>query len=275
MITRNPSVCRLQVITAMKSVVRILRTTPDPTPCRSRCTSKNPSPPTDLAHSPRFPMADLQIERRAKLLAIPFSSLLLFLLLLNSPAPKSARNVAHRNFDIHATSHIQTTTTYRIASGHCADTPYPDLCVSTLTTIPQLTTKSLPQIIIATINHTAPMVESSGAACASFLRSRLASYDARQRAALSDCLDLFDQTMSDFHEATACLEKHPTSSLDKLKTVLSAAITNQYSCLDGFAYVNDSRSLRPRIEGELFNISHLVSNSLALAKKIHPQNGIR
>ncbi|KAJ6795528.1 pectinesterase precursor [Iris pallida] len=163
----------------------------------------------------------------------------------------------------------------RTATEHCNGTLYPDLCVSTLTAIPYRgSPKSLPDIISSAIGHTESTVNSTAAGLRRMRRSRIA-LDARQRLALADCLELLDETVTDLDRATADLARHASSNLDDLRTVLSAAITNQYTCLDGFSHVDHNRSIRPLIQNEMFNISHLVSNSLAMAKKIPPKNESR
>lgn len=52
--------------------------------------------------------------------------------------------------------------------------------------------------------------------------------------------------------------------------VIIGAMTNQYTCLDGFAYSNSN--VRDKIEKGLVKISRHVSNSLAMLKKIPGAN---
>ncbi|XP_028771070.1 pectinesterase [Neltuma alba] len=51
-----------------------------------------------------------------------------------------------------------------------------------------------------------------------------------------------------------------------LQTLLSGAMTNLYTCLDGFAYSRGN--VRDRIQDKLFEISRQVSNSLAMLKNV-------
>lgn len=63
---------------------------------------------------------------------------------------------------------------------------------------------------------------------------------------------------------------HTNKSANKhyndLQTLMSGAMTNQATCLDGFAY--SKSNIRSFIEGRLEKISHHVSNTLAMLKKI-------
>ncbi|KAI0489454.1 hypothetical protein KFK09_029297 [Dendrobium nobile] len=157
------------------------------------------------------------------------------------------------------------------AASHCAGTLFPSLCFYTLLSIPNLSSKSLPSIISAAINHTADAVNASHRNC-SYIYHRLRNLDSLQRLALSDCLELLDSSLDFLHLAFKDLY-HTNSSTcrSELITVLSASITNQFTCLDGFAYVPDRVvNIRPSIERFLVHIYRLVSNILALSKKIPP-----
>ncbi|WOL10315.1 hypothetical protein Cni_G19070 [Canna indica] len=154
------------------------------------------------------------------------------------------------------------------APDHCDGTLYPELCASTLSTIPDLHYKSLPEVICATINTTESAVRISAKNCTNYLKQRSYSLDSRQRYALNDCLELFSETLDELILATSDLSANPSSYVDDVLTVLSAAITNQYTCLDGFAYVGHDGGYRRAIESRLRHVSRLVSNALAMAKKI-------
>ncbi|KAF8661780.1 hypothetical protein HU200_056734 [Digitaria exilis] len=87
-------------------------------------------------------------------------------------------------------------------------------------------------------------------------------------------MDDLQATVADLESASAANGSASATShgarhvtLDHVMTVLSAAMTNQYTCLDGFAYQNGGR-VRPYIEPALDHVSRMVSNSLAMAKKL-------
>jgi pectinesterase len=172
------------------------------------------------------------------------------------------------------------------AAAHCDGTLYPELCLSTLADIPDLHKKPLPDVICAAVNRTEDVVTATASNCSSYLQERTIS--ARDRLAISDCLELMSTTMDDLQATVADLESPAGSgsgsgsgngsasasagaarhlTVDHVMTVLSAAITNQYTCLDGFAYQNGGR-VRRYIEPTLHHVSRMVSNSLAMAKKL-------
>ncbi|KAF5937334.1 hypothetical protein HYC85_024840 [Camellia sinensis] len=159
----------------------------------------------------------------------------------------------------------------QIANTTCDGTLYPDLCVSTISTFPDLLLKSLPQIIAATVNHSVTEVRASESNCSGILRTipELAPLD---KQALDDCIELLDNTIAELKTVIADLSANKTTSkhFRDLQTLLSGAMTNQYTCLDGFAY--SKGNVRPYIEDRLDKISHHVSNALAMLRKIPAAN---
>lgn len=155
------------------------------------------------------------------------------------------------------------------AATYCAGTVYPSLCLSTLLSIPNLSSKSLPSIISAAINRTADAVDASHRNCSSIYSHRR-NLGPLQRVALSDCLELLDSSLDFLRLALKDLHRtNSSASRSELTTVLSASITNQFTCLDGFAYVPEHVvNIRPSLERYLVHVYRLVSNILALSKKL-------
>ncbi|RWW47285.1 hypothetical protein BHE74_00046745 [Ensete ventricosum] len=207
-------------------------------------------------------------SKRSKLLISCIVLSCLFLLLLTFPSvPKPVAN--HHKLRVHSHLHAAA------AADHCDGTLYPELCVSTLSGIPDLHSKSLPEVICATVNATEAAVRGSAKNCTNYLNRRGYNLDVRQRLAIDDCLDLFSQTLDELRAASAGLTSGASAHVDDVQTVLSAAITNQYTCLDGFAYVGKGGGYRSVIKRRLYHVSHLVSNSLAMVKKIQRRRASR
>jgi pectinesterase len=159
------------------------------------------------------------------------------------------------------------------AAAHCEGTLYTDLCLSTLADIPDLHKKPLPEVIAATVNRTESEVTATASNCSYYMRDR--SLTARDRLGIGDCMELLSTTMDELEATKADLEspggKGSTAAkrltADHMMTVLSAAMTNQYTCLDGFAYQGGGK-VRRYIEPALRHVSRMVGNSLAMAKKL-------
>ncbi|CAA3010268.1 pectinesterase-like [Olea europaea subsp. europaea] len=198
---------------------------------------------------------------KSKLISLSCLSLVLFLLFLLISHMHTPINQHINSRSIHIHKHIQ------VANTHCQGTLYPELCVSTLSTFPDLQEKSIPEVISALVNVTRTEVLVC-ASNATDLRRKLKKHHSIDRRALDDCLELFSDTVTELKTTLSNLaensseEKHYTN----IQTLLSAAMTNQYTCLDGFAY--SKNNTRRYIQGRLKKISMHLSNSLALLKKI-------
>ncbi|XP_059625332.1 probable pectinesterase/pectinesterase inhibitor 40 [Cornus florida] len=192
------------------------------------------------------------------LIVLPISFLVLFTL---SSLILVINNSTQQHIHIH--KHIQI----KMAHSTCEGTLYPQLCISTLSTFPDLHKRTVPQMISHVVKHAVHDVRASFKTCTvirKHLRHRLAPLDKR---ALQDCLQLFNHTVSELRIALSDLSrKYPSEHYHDIQTLLSAAMTNQYTCLDGFAY--SQANVRDYIQDRLFNISRHVSNSLAMLNKI-------
>ncbi|KAK9136836.1 hypothetical protein Sjap_007430 [Stephania japonica] len=209
-------------------------------------------------------------------MTLPISAILLLLpLLLSSPPPTTSTTTTPVDQEL------------EIARSACSDVLHRDLCLSTLSTFPNLASQTLPQIISATVNHTVDEVEASATNCSGIKSKFKNRLDPIQKRALDDCLELFQYTIAELDTALKhiIIISRTTKSNNKtrnsrriiryndyndLETLLSGAITNQYTCLDGFAYGDHDEHVRKLIEKRLYKISHLVSNSLAMLKKLKP-----
>jgi pectinesterase len=96
-----------------------------------------------------------------------------------------------------------------------------------------------------------------------------------QRRSLDDCLELFDDTiaklkttLSDLFPDKLSVSKHYHEG----QTLLSAAMTNQYTCHDELVY--SKAGVGDEIKNSLSNISQHLSNSLVMLKKI-PAPGVK
>ncbi|KAH9306478.1 hypothetical protein KI387_010882 [Taxus chinensis] len=150
----------------------------------------------------------------------------------------------------------------------CSSTLHPELCISSISSFEGLSSKAGPMEILNTaVKIGIDAVERVKAHALNLSRPGL---DSRQRGALQDCMEMFDDTLdeltatlSDLHNATFL--SMPQRAAD-LETLLSGAITNQYTCLDGFHLCKGH--LKQDMEEGLNKVSHLVSNALAMVGNI-------
>lgn len=167
-----------------------------------------------------------------------------------------------------------------------------DVCAATLSAMPPgLSKKPLPEVISYVVSRAADAVRAAASNCTSYLApERHSQLRVRDRLALADCLELFSHTLTQLATASSELELELSNSsrtaeerVAGVQTVLSAAMTNQFTCLDGFSDPTQTPGgpspspgpsdsspgrVRPYIQGRILHVSHLLSNSLALLRRL-------
>lgn len=92
----------------------------------------------------------------------------------------------------------------------------------------------------------------------------------QERNALRDCLEMLDQTLYELGQAIDDLHGLRVS-YGNLKTLVSAAMTNQNTCIDGFFELEEldsenQKGLKDHLQGLLSPISESMSNCLAMIR---------
>ncbi|KAL5579676.1 hypothetical protein UlMin_012118 [Ulmus minor] len=164
-------------------------------------------------------------------------------------------------------------TTHSILKSSCSNTLYPELCYSAIAKAPKGKKKvsSQKDVIELSLNLTITAVEHKFLAIKKLTARK--GLTKRGKAALHDCLEVIDETLNELHEVRDDLDLYPkkkslSQHADDLKTLLSAAITNQETCLDGFSHDNADRKLRKSLENGEVQVGHMCSNVLALIKNM-------
>uniref|UniRef100_A0A7N0TIP0 Pectinesterase n=1 Tax=Kalanchoe fedtschenkoi TaxID=63787 RepID=A0A7N0TIP0_KALFE len=159
---------------------------------------------------------------------------------------------------------------HAIIKSSCSNTFHPDLCLSAYSS-PQaaaLTTQS--QVVQAVLNQTRKMVHSSYNNIMKLRSSRLGNRTTKRvKTALDDCVELIQETLEEIEETVLELKTYPSGNAlmqhaEHLKTLLSAAMTNQETCLDGFSHdKKDKQVRRGLIDGQL-TVRRLCGDALAM-----------
>lgn len=170
----------------------------------------------------------------------------------------------------------------------CTNTLHPQLCFNSLSSV-SLSKNDGPttihHILEMTINETVKHVnETRLSILNNFINQDLIL---QEKNALNDCLEMLDQTLYELGQAIDDLHAFPPSvgyrhrSFGNLKTLLSAAMTNENTCIDGFSDLElESESeggfrsdVKKDLQELLDPILRMISNSLAMIKNM--ENSIR
>ncbi|XP_030448705.1 pectinesterase-like [Syzygium oleosum] len=221
---------------------------------------------------PRYSEDAQPKNRKRKLFFAIFSSFFLLALALTAvyglasrvPPRSSAIDDRHRE----ARSLIKSS---------CSSTLYPDLCLSQLTSSPSSAAsavKTPKDVITLALNLTIAYVQHNYFAIKKVAAVRR-GLTARERTALHDCLEMVDDTLDEVRETLVELLAYPSGGnksvselAEDMKTLLSAAMTNQETCLDGFSHGSSDKKVREALLGGQTHVFHLCSNALAMVKNM-------
>ncbi|RWR95823.1 pectinesterase [Cinnamomum micranthum f. kanehirae] len=200
-----------------------------------------------------------------KLSLILLSSFLLATIVI---ATVSGVAASRKNSDdnSHSASHA-------ILRSSCSSTRYPDLCFSSIAAVPGISSSlaSLKDVIEASLNLTIKAVEGTYFTIEKLLGRR--GLSRREKTALHDCLEDVDQTLDELHKTEEDLKMYPrkkslSQQADDLKILLSAAMTNQDSCEDGFSHDDADKNVRKVLMKSLTHVYHMCSNALAMIRNM-------
>jgi pectinesterase len=86
-------------------------------------------------------------------------------------------------------------------------------------------------------------------------------------------LETIDETLDELHEALVDINGYPDKKslkeqADNLKTLLSSAITNQETCLDGFSHDGADKKVRKALLKGQTHVEKMCSNALAMIRNM-------
>jgi len=147
----------------------------------------------------------------------------------------------------------------------CNVTRYPQLCVSSLSSYGGLLKAKQSDLVNAAVKVSL-LNARNVSVWATGLKARGAVKN--EKAALKDCIRNFRDTTYEIRGSLAEL-KHLKSytfqiQMSNVQTWMSAALTDQDSCLSGFQDLNASGNVTAMVTGRVQNVCKLISNALAL-----------
>ncbi|KAL8537932.1 hypothetical protein ACS0TY_000032 [Phlomoides rotata] len=141
----------------------------------------------------------------------------------------------------------------------CSKTRYPNLCVKSLLDFPGSSAASDKDLVHISVNMT---LQKFGRAL--YLASEIStvSMNPHVRSAYEDCLELLDDSVNLLSRSLTSVAPSGGGSTQDVLTWLSASLTNQDTCNEGFAELNGY--VKNQITDRLKDLSELVSNCLAI-----------
>ncbi|XP_020674525.1 21 kDa protein [Dendrobium catenatum] len=150
----------------------------------------------------------------------------------------------------------------------CSSTTYPDLCVSSLSSYSSSINKS-PMLLA----HTALSVSLDGARSASTAMRSMSTgggrLSPREAGAMRDCVENVGDSIDELRDSlsemgTLRMGKDLAYKINSIQTWVSAALTDDDSCMEGFRGKRMDGTVKTAVRGPIVNVAHLTSNALAL-----------
>ncbi|KAG1366390.1 Pectinesterase 3 [Cocos nucifera] len=203
-------------------------------------------------------------KTRKRLTIISISTFLLLVIIIGVTVAAVANK--HSNSSNQRTPPISTSNSIKAL---CAAAQYPDSCYSSISSAKgSNTTENPKEFFKLSLQVAIEALKNFSTSSSPVLQME----DESLQAAVRDCKELFDDAIDRLHDSLALLQPATgekflaASEISDLRTWLSAAITDQQTCMDGFE--GAARDVVEKMEAAMASATQLTSNSLAIATKI-------
>ncbi|MED6167641.1 hypothetical protein PIB30_004865 [Stylosanthes scabra] len=165
-----------------------------------------------------------------------------------------------------------TTTPQDFIKSSCRATRYPALCVECLIGYAGVIGQSKRQLALAALSVTI----SSTRSCSSFVKSmaKQMRMKPREYGAVQDCIenmgdsvDRLSQSVREMGRVGEGLGEDFEWHMSNVQTWVSAALTDDNTCLDGFDGRAMNGNVKAAIKGRVLHVAQLTSNALALVNR--------
>ncbi|KAF5731081.1 putative DC1.2-like [Tripterygium wilfordii] len=148
----------------------------------------------------------------------------------------------------------------------CSATTYPRLCLGSLSSQASSIQTSPKLLAHAALNVTLSAAKSSSIRMARLSQSH--GLSPREVQAMHDCveelIDAVDELGKSIGEMGQIGGSNFGLTINDIQTWVSAALTDESTCADGFDGKNMNESVKTAVRGQIVKISQLTSNALAL-----------
>ncbi|GMN40934.1 hypothetical protein TIFTF001_010150 [Ficus carica] len=179
---------------------------------------------------------------------------------------------SHQIYSTTASRNLQAKTNTEFIRTSCVGTTYPKLCFSSLSTHAS-TIKTSPQLLAST----ALSVTLSSAKTTSSVMVKLSSSHGlkpREVEAMKDCIDELSDSVDELKQSMGEMSQLGKGNsadfklmINDIQTWVSAALTDENTCTDGFEDKSMNGNLKTVVRGRIVNVAQLTSNALALINR--------
>ncbi|KAL7107305.1 hypothetical protein ACP275_06G046100 [Erythranthe tilingii] len=165
-----------------------------------------------------------------------------------------------------------TTTTTSFIRTSCRATTYPSVCVQSLYTYAAAIKKSPQQLVTTALSVSVEKAQSTKTFVSRLTKFR--GLKPREYAAIKDCLEEVSDSVDRLSKSVKELKKLGPARgpefvwhMSNLQTWVSAALTDDSTCMDGFSGRALNGRIKSSIRARMTNVAQVTSNALALCNR--------
>lgn len=202
-------------------------------------------------------------------------SILIFIILLQyyqSTSISASRTLL--NINANEEDHQNSTTDTDFVKQSCNNTTYPDLCCSTLSNYTNLIQNNPKELACAALNVTLSEAQVASRvikAKSGRAKGNNTTTKGKRRAyAMKDCVEVLKDALDELKMSVEEMERASPEESDfrfrvnNVQTWVSAALTDDDTCMDGLEQGGKNTEDYKRIRDEVVKVAHLTSVALAL-----------
>ncbi|XP_019200324.1 PREDICTED: 21 kDa protein-like [Ipomoea nil] len=176
---------------------------------------------------------------------------------------------------IQSKNHPQTTTDKddEFIKTSCGVTLYPKLCYDSLSPYAN-SVSTAAQLADAALEVSLRAARSASETVAKLSKER-GGLGAREARAVVDCVENMEDSVDELERCAGEMKdlgwggrQRMEEKMGNVMTWVSAALTDEGTCMDGFQEISGKEKIKGRIRKSILHLAHLTSNALALIKNL-------
>ncbi|XWS38514.1 hypothetical protein CRYUN_Cryun19dG0137800 [Craigia yunnanensis] len=175
----------------------------------------------------------------------------------------------HLNYCLAARKILSSETDTEFIKTSCGASTYPDLCFRTFSSYASEIQASPERLASKSLSLTLNTTCSASKILSELSKSQ--GLNPREAAALQDCVeeigDSVDEVKNSIGEMDEIQGKSFAFRMSDIKTWVSAALTNEDTCMEGFSEIATDGDVKATVRCEIEKVAHLTSIALAFVNR--------